>query len=117
MVASVFDHAGLGAEAGDHRHLAREAGAEGVDGLDTEAMGDFGGVDLFQHPLAHLRRRLDGEGDGDDLFGLFDERKQFHETANQKLGLARARGRLDDERAPRVEGGFAGGLVGDTSRH
>ena len=32
---------------------------------------------------------------------------------HQELGLARAGGRLDDERAPRVERGGAGSLVGD----
>ena len=41
VVARVFHHAGLGAEARHHRHLAREAGAEGVDGLDAQAVGDL----------------------------------------------------------------------------
>ena len=62
----------------------------------------------LQHALAHLRRRLDGEGDGEDFFRLLHRLQQLDVAAHQQLGLARAGGRLDDERAPRVEGGGAG---------
>src|SRR6185503_15445979 len=68
---------------------------------------------LGEHPLPHLGGGLDGEGDGDHLFRLLHYRKDLQEAAHQELGLARASGRLDDERAPRVEGGVACCLVGD----
>ncbi len=72
-VARVLDDLGLGAEAGEHRHLARERGAERVDGLDAQAVGDLGGVGkLLEDALAHLGRGLLGEGDREDFFGFLD---------------------------------------------
>src|SRR5213076_1753346 len=40
----VLDDLGLAAEAREHRHLARERGAQRVDGLDAQAVGDLGSV-------------------------------------------------------------------------
>ena len=63
---------------------------------------DLAGVrQLREHALAHLGRRLDGEGDGDDLFGLLHRAEQADVALHQQLGLARARRRLDDEGAAR----------------
>src|SRR5204862_5548714 len=62
---------------------------------------------------SHLRRRLDGEGDGDDLLGLLDRGEEADVALHQELGLARAGGRLDDERAAHVERFFAGAAVGE----
>src|SRR5260221_429897 len=42
--------------------------------------------------------------DGADLFGLLHRAEQADVALHQELGLARAGGRLDDERAARVEG-------------
>ena len=112
MLVRVLDDAGLRAESRDHRHLARERGAEGVDGLDAKAMPDVAGVlELGENPAAHLGRRLDGEGDGYHLLGLLHRAEEPDVALHQQLGLARAGGRLDDERAARVEGGFASSLV------
>src|SRR5205823_8943174 len=114
VLVRVLDDAGLRAEAGDHRHLARERGAEGVDGLDAKAMPDVAGVlELGENPAAHLARRLDGEGDGYHLLGLLHRAEEPDVALHQELGLARAGGRLDDEGAARVEGGFARGGVGE----
>src|SRR5581483_649092 len=112
--ARVLDDAGLRAEAGDDRHLPRERGAEGVDRLDAQAMADVARVrDGGEHALSHLRRRLDGEGDGDDLFGLLDRGEQADVALHQELRLARAGRRLDDEGAARVERFFARAGVGE----
>ena len=112
VLVRVLDDAGLRAEAGDHRHLARERGAEGVDGLDAKAMPDVAGVlELRENAPPHLGRRLDGEGDGYNLLGLLHRAEEADVALHQQLGLARAGGRLDDEGAARVEGGFAGLLI------
>src|SRR5881296_3151374 len=108
----VFDDLGLGTEAGEHRHLPRERGAERVDRLDAQAVGDLGRVrQALQHALAHLGRSLLGEGDGENFLGLFDDLQQFQEAAHQQLGLPGAGRRLDDEGALYVERGFPGGGV------
>src|SRR5438445_3083549 len=41
VLPRVLDDAGLGAEPGDDRHLARERGAEGVDRLHAQAVRDL----------------------------------------------------------------------------
>jgi len=41
VLVRLLDDAGLRAEAGDDRHLARERGAEGVDRLDAQAVPDL----------------------------------------------------------------------------
>jgi hypothetical protein len=117
VLVRVLDDAGLGAEARHHRHLARERGAEGVDGLDAETVGDSRVLYFFQNPFSHLGRGLDGEGYGDDLLGLLHRLEERDEALDQELGLARAGGRLDDERAPRVERGCTGSFVGDRGYH
>ena len=74
--------------------------------------GDVAGVlELRENAPPHLGRRLDGEGDGYHLLGLLHRAEEPDVALHQELGLPRAGGRLDDERAPRVEGGFAGSLV------
>jgi hypothetical protein len=98
VTARVFHHRRLRAELRGHRHLAHERRTEGVDGLDPQAVGDFLRVrGLVENPLAHLRRRLDGEGDGEDFLGLLHDAEQVDVALHQELGLARARRRLDDE--------------------
>ena len=57
----------------------------------------------LEHALAHLARGLARERDGDDLLGMFDEREQAQIALDQEPGLARARGRLHDEGASRVQ--------------
>jgi hypothetical protein len=79
-------------------------------------MRDLWGLHRLQHAAPHLGGGLDGEGDGDDLLGLLDHREKLEIAAHEKLGLARARGGLDDERARGIERGVAGGLVGDWCR-
>src|SRR5882762_10514338 len=111
-VARVLDDLGLRAEAGQHRHLPRERGAEGVDGLDPQTVRDLARVRYaFKHALAHLRRGLLGEGDGENFLGLFDDLQQFQEAAHQQLGFPGAGRCLDDEGALYVERGFPGGGV------
>jgi hypothetical protein len=63
--------------------LGRHAGA-----CTRQAFGDA---------AAHLARRLVGEGDGDDLFGLVGNRQQAQVALCQQFGLAGTGRRLDDE--------------------
>src|SRR2546425_8341139 len=107
VLARLLDDRRLGAEAREHRHLARERRAEGVDGLDSEPGCCSRGSYFFQNPLAHLGGGLDGEGDGEDLLGLFHHAEELDVALHQQVGLARAGGRLDDEGARDVERAFA----------
>ena len=72
----------------------------------------LGPGNLLQNPLAHFRRRLAGEGDGEDLFRALDGLQQADVALHQQLGLPRPRRRLDDERARDVERRVALRLVG-----
>jgi hypothetical protein len=69
VLARVLDNPGLRAEARHDRHLARERGAESVDGLDAQAVREVR-AHTHKYALAHLGGRLDGERDRDDLLGL-----------------------------------------------
>src|SRR5204863_6796200 len=69
--------------------------------------------DLAEDALSHLRRRLDGEGDGDELLGLLDRAEEADVALHQELGLPRAGRRLNDERAAHVERFLAGARVGE----
>jgi hypothetical protein len=57
----------------------------------------------LQHAVAHLARRLVGEGDRQNFLRVIDAREQYQVAAHQQLGLAGAGRRLHDERACRVE--------------
>ena len=46
--------------------------------------------------MAHFRRRLVGESEGDDFLGRLDRRQQREKALRQQFGLARAGRRLDD---------------------
>jgi len=112
-IARVLDDIGLRAEARQHRHLPRERGAEGVDGLDAKAVRDLARVrQPLEHALAHLRRGLLRKSDRKDLFRLFRERQQLQKPLHEQLGLPGARRRLDDERATRIERRVSLSLIG-----
>jgi hypothetical protein len=65
QAGGVLDDLGLRAEAREHRHLARERGAQRVDGLDAQAVRHFRGVRQFlEDALAHFGRGLARKGDG-----------------------------------------------------
>ena len=53
---------------------------------------------LFEHTFANLSRSLNREGDGENLFRLFDagQCQQLQVTLNQQARLSRAGGSLDD---------------------
>ena len=57
--------------------------------------------------LAHLPRRLARERHRDDLLGALDPRQERQEALDQKLGLPRARGGLDQKRAAGIERALA----------
>ena len=61
----------------------------------------------IEHALAHLGRRLDRERDRGDLLGTVDAGEEREEALDEELRLARARGRLHDERAIGVERALA----------
>ena len=103
-------------EAACQGHLAGEGDGEAVDGLDFQAAGVVGKLPAAffvpspnegafrgirvgqrgQHPQAHFRRRLAGEGNGQNLLGSIGPRQQAHEAADQQRGLAGTGRRLDD---------------------
>ena len=117
----LVEHDGARIDSGLERVLAQDASGEGVDGGDLrpqevapharpvrtgrrvrrpELLGDHL-ADLARH----LRRRLLGEGDGEDLAHLPHRTvraEQVHEAARQHRGLPRAR--------PGAHGGRAGDL-------
>ena len=57
-----------------------------------------------QDPVANLARSLAGESHRDDRLGALDARQQREKTLQQQFGLARSRGRLDDERSRDIQG-------------
>ena len=61
------------------------------------------GCERFQHACPHLGGGLDGEGDRGDLLRLRHAREQNEVPLDQELGFPRARGRLHDEGALRIE--------------
>jgi hypothetical protein len=65
-----------------------------------------------RHPVAHLRRGLAGEGDGDDLLGMIDRGEEAQVALDEQSGLAGSGRRLHDEGARRIQGGIAHVLVG-----
>jgi len=70
-----------------------------------------GQLEAADDALAHLRRRLVGEGQGDDLLGFLDVLQQRQEALRQQLGFAGPGRGLDDEAAAGVDGQFAVGRV------
>jgi hypothetical protein len=55
------------------------------------------------HALAHLRRRLVGEGDGEDAAGIDTTRDEVGDPRRDDTGLARARPGQDQQRS--LDGG------------
>ena len=103
-LARVFDDLGLRAEARQHRHLPRERGAEGVDGLDAKAVRDLAGVGkLLEDALSHLGRGLLGEGDRENFFSFLYRLQEFQESPDEEVRFPGARRRLDDEGAAHIE--------------
>ena len=132
MRLRLVGHRRLRAEAGQQRHLPRQAGGERINRRDAqprrvgkqippqlgiayqrcqrqfardllvcrERIGD--GLhcrrQVIENARAHFRRRLVGEGDGDDFFRLIDGRQQAQIALRQQLGLARSGRGFDDER-------------------
>ena len=83
-------------------------------------------IQPFIQALAHLARRLAGEGDGKDLAGLRAREQRPHDARDQHPGLARAGAGLHGHAAPRVAGhgverlardGAAVVLVGSRAAH
>src|SRR5690606_25445054 len=103
----VLDDLRLRTEAREYRHLARERRAERVDRLDAKPRRERGLAQALEDALAHLRGRLPREGDGEDLLGLAHELEKPQVAPHEELRLSRARRRLHDERAARVERGLA----------
>ena len=56
-----------------------------------------GALQAAENAVAHLGRRLVGEGQRQDLFRMFDNGEQAQVALGQQLGLAGTRWRLDDE--------------------
>jgi hypothetical protein len=56
-----------------------------------------GALQAAENAVAHLGRRLVGEGQRQDLFGVFDDGEQAQVALGQQLRLAGTRWRLDDE--------------------
>ena len=67
--------------------------------------------------MAHLRRGLAGEGDGDDLLGRLHRGEEPKEAPRQQLGLPGARRRLDDEGACGVQRPLTRQLIGRCGGH
>ena len=74
-------------------------------------MAQGGQLEAAHDAFAHLRRRLVGEGQGDDLLGFLDVLQQRQEALRQQLGFAGPGRGLDDEAAAGVDGQFAVGRV------
>ena len=90
---------------GEMDEPVQDAGAEGMEGAERDLGGKLGG-DHQVEPLAHLARRLVGEGDAEDLLRRDALLDHVGDPAGDDLGLAGARTREHEHRTFDRGGGF-----------
>ncbi len=104
LLVVVVEDAEVGAEPDPLAMTAKQARAGRVKGTDPHAEGGFG-ADRLAQALAHLARRLVGEGHREDLPRRHAQRHQPGDAVDQDTGLAGARPRQNHQRALAVGDG------------
>ena len=100
-LAGAVEQRGVHLEADQRRVLAHDRGRERVVGLDGQLVGvdALAAGERVEHPAAHLLRRLDREGEAEDLAGARAGLDPVDDRALERARLARAGAGGDAQRA------------------